>query len=105
MKSGGSVIDAVGIAALLALVENSGSLVHATGLDYVVFHFGVVAFGASLLDDHFALAATFAEATACLVLVKPLLVLPHLQLSPHYLSCLSTRVPANSLKLTLEPHS
>lgn len=74
-----SIVDTVSVVALLALVEDRRALVDTSRLHTVVFHFGVVALGASLLDDHFALAATFSQSSDVLVLVQPLFVFTDVQ--------------------------
>ena len=98
-----SVIDAVSVVALLAFVEDGWALVHASGLHDVVFHFRVVALGAPFLYYHFALASALAEASACLVLVKPILVLAHGEFGLDDFACVVGGVPANYLKLSSLP--
>ena len=68
------------MAAFFALIEYSGALIHASGLHHIVFHLRIVAFGASLLDDHLALAAALTHPSTLLVFVQPFLVMPHHQL-------------------------
>lgn len=91
------------VVALLALVEDGGALVYASGLHDVVFHLVVVALGAALFDDHLALPPALAEAPAGLVLVQPVLVLADGQLGLDDLACVGGGVPANYLKLSSLP--
>ncbi len=98
-----SVIGAVGVVALLALVEDGRALVHASRLHDVVFHFRVVALGAPFLYYHFALASALAESAACLVLMQPVLVLAHGEFGLDDFAWVVGGVPANYLKLSSVP--
>lgn len=95
-----SIIDAELVGALLALVEDGRALVDAPGLHDVVFHLGVVALGAPLLDDHLALPAPLAVPAADLVLVQPLLVLADGEFGPDDLAWIGGEAPANYWKLS-----
>lgn len=98
-----SIIDAVLVGALLALIENGGALIDTSGLHDIVFHLGVLTFGTPLLYYHLALSSTLSMSSAHLVLVQPLLVLTHSELRSDDLACIGGDIPANYWKLSSPP--
>jgi hypothetical protein len=70
-----SIIGAEGIIALFTLVEDGRALVNASCLNNIVFHLWMIAFRASLFDDHFALPPALAKPPSCLILMQPVFVL------------------------------
>lgn len=69
----------MGIVALFALIEHSGSLIGASGLHDVVFHFRIIAFRAFLFDDHFGFPSFFLEGLAGIVFHEPFFIFPYVK--------------------------